>query len=229
LAKFALVTVFEANFARCCPSGLPIIQPIPSYCYDMKTLQKYFIAIVPEGEVQERATELKLQLREQFNLRYALRSPAHITLKMPFLWNEAKEDRLMARLEVFFSQRPAFQLKVRKIGTFGDRVLFVKVEERKELMALQQELVNWCRQELKLVEELSDYAYRPHMTVAFKDVKKNRFSEYLDFVKAQGFSARLEVRQIALLKRKEGKWSVLKLFPLLGPSEVDDDQSPSVD
>src|SRR5690606_32536571 len=124
---------------------------------------------------------------EQFNLRYALRSPAHITLKMPFLWNEAKEDRLMARLEVFFSQRPAFQLKVRKIGTFGDRVLFVKVEERKELMALQQELVNWCRQELKLVEELSDYAYRPHMTVAFKDVKKKQVFRISGLCKSSRF------------------------------------------
>lgn len=180
----------------------------------MKILQKYFIAIVPEGEVQERATALKLELKERFNLRYALRSPAHITLKMPFLWNEAKEDRLTDRLENFFKGQPPFHLKVSKIGTFGERVIYINVEEKKELMELQQQLGRFCKGELNLVEELSDYAYRPHMTVAFKDIKKKRFLEYLAYVKAQGFSGRLEVRQIALLKRKEGKWTVLKRFPL---------------
>ena len=31
-----------------------------------KNFQKYFIAIVPEGKVQEKATDLKLQLKEKF-------------------------------------------------------------------------------------------------------------------------------------------------------------------
>ena len=186
----------------------------------MKILQKYFIAIVPEGDVQERATELKMQLRERFNLKYALRSPAHVTLKMPFLWNEAKEDRLINKLQDFFSRQPPFSLKVRKIGIFGDRVIFIKVEEKKELMDLQKKLAKFCKTELNLVEELSDYAYRPHMTVAFKDIKKKRFSEYLEYVKDQGFSGRMEVRQIALLERNEGRWKVVKQFSLLCSSDA---------
>lgn len=186
----------------------------------MKILQKYFIAIVPEGDVQERATELKMKLRERFNLKYALRSPAHVTLKMPFLWNEAKEDRLINKLQDFFSRQAPFSLKVRKIGTFGDRVIFIKVEEKKELMDLQKKLAKFCKTELNLVVELSDYAYRPHMTVAFKDIKKKRFSEYLEYVKDQGFSCRMDVREIALLERTEGKWKVVKRFSLLCSSDA---------
>lgn len=182
----------------------------------MKTQQKYFIAIVPEGDVQERMMELKLELKERFNLKYALRSPAHITLKMPFLWNEAKEDRLIGKLEDFFKAQASFHLKVRKIGTFGDRVIFVKVEEKKALLTLQQRLVSMCKTELNLIQELSDYAYRPHMTVAFKDLRKNRFDEYLGWIKARGFSGHIAVQQVALLKKDKGKWVVIKRFPFVG-------------
>ena len=190
----------------------------------MKILQKYFIAIVPTGDVQDSVTAIKMQLKEKFNLKYALRSPAHITLKMPFLWNEAKENRLMHTLERFFKEMPSFRLKARKIGVFSDRVIYIKVEEKKELLEMQKMLSEMCKAELNLVQELSDYAYRPHMTVAYKDIKKKRFSEYLEFVKGQGFSGRVEVRQIALLKRNEGKWTVLKQFPLSGfpPARLDE-------
>ena len=185
----------------------------------MKSLQKYFIAIVPEGDVQERVTALKVGLKEQFNLKYALRSPAHITLKMPFLWNESKEDRLTDKLQDFFKEQRPFHLKVRKIGTFSDRVIFIKVEEKKELLELQQKLVAMCKVELNLIQELSDYAYRPHMTVAFKDIKKGRFTEYLEWVKETGFSGRVRVNDVVLLKMNEGKWAVIKRFPFLGDSE----------
>jgi 2'-5' RNA ligase len=67
----------------------------------MASLQKYFLALVPEGNLQEKATSLKEMLKEQFNIKYALKSPAHITLKMPFSYNEAKEEYLIERLKEF--------------------------------------------------------------------------------------------------------------------------------
>src|SRR5690554_7580542 len=95
-----------------------------------KILQKYFIAIVPTGDLQEKATELKFKLRETFNLKYALRSPAHITLKMPFLWNEVKEERLTNRLTSFFQSQPEFSLRLQGIGKFGRRVIFIKMKDQ---------------------------------------------------------------------------------------------------
>lgn len=180
-----------------------------------KVLQKYFIAIVPEGEIQVKANDLKLQLKEKFNLKYALRSPAHVTLKMPFLWNEAKEDRLRSELGFFFQSQLPFRLQFKGIGKFADRVIYIKVSENKALRRLQNEFAMMCRTKLNLAQELSDYAYNPHMTVAFKDLKKGRFEEYFEFVKSRSFSRQMKVDQIALLKREEGRWAVLQSFPLL--------------
>src|SRR5690554_4935902 len=115
-----------------------------------KVFQKYFIAIVPEGEVQQKATELKLQLKERFRLKYALKSPAHITLKMPFVWNEAKEDRLIATLGTFFKEQSGFGLTLRGIGNFGERVIFVRVRKQRQLHKLQDELAQLCKKQLNL-------------------------------------------------------------------------------
>jgi 2'-5' RNA ligase len=180
-----------------------------------KVLQKYFIAIVPEGEIQEKAADLKLQLKEKFNLKYALRSPAHVTLKMPFLWNEAKEDRLRSELGLFFQGQLPFRLKFKGIGKFSDRVIYMKVSENKALRRLQTELTMMCKIQLNLAQELSDYAYHPHMTIAFKDLKKGRFEEYFEFIKSKSFSRQMKVDHIALLKREDGRWAVLQSFPLL--------------
>lgn len=52
---------------------------------------KYFLAIVPDEAICDEVTILKEQLRDSFGLKYALRSPPHITLKMPFVHNEKKK------------------------------------------------------------------------------------------------------------------------------------------
>jgi 2'-5' RNA ligase len=67
---------------------------------------------------------------------------------------------------------------------------------------------------LKLVEELSDRAYHPHMTLAFKDLKEIRFGEYWDFIKQQKFEPTINVSDLALLKRIDGRWQVIQRIPL---------------
>jgi 2'-5' RNA ligase len=181
-----------------------------------KTIGKYFIAIVPEGEIQQHATELKEQLGVNFNLKYALKSPAHVTLKMPFNWNEAKEEKLNGLLKSFCENREAFKLRYSGFDRFGRRVIFINVKEAPALFALQLALSKYCKTDLNLVEELSDRAYHPHMTLAFKDIKTAQFDVYWDFIKKQKIEARQEITDIALLKRIEGKWVVVSRFELGG-------------
>ena len=59
---------------------------------------RYFLAIMPPTEIEQRIYSLKQEVAEKFNSKAALRSPAHITLHMPFLWKEAKEVRLVDKL-----------------------------------------------------------------------------------------------------------------------------------
>ncbi len=179
-----------------------------------KSFAKYFIAIVPKQEVQVGATALKLNLQELFGLKYALKSPAHVTLKMPFHWNEAKEENLFLKLHEFFMERENFDLEYQGFGKFRQKVIFIRPQKNAALLDLQHSLVQFCKLKLLLPVELSDFAYEPHMTVAFGDIKPLKFQEYWEWIKTQSFHSRQEVSHISLLKKIEGKWKVIMEFPL---------------
>ncbi|WP_075348946.1 2'-5' RNA ligase family protein [Algoriphagus marinus] len=180
----------------------------------MKVMQKYFLAIVPTGEIQESATSLKLLLKEQMNIKYALKSPAHITLKMPFSYNEAKEDFLIEKLSTFLSGKENFKLQVKGTGTFGRRVIFWRIEADSKLYELQESLKIFCKRELNLVDELSDRNFHPHMTIAFKDVKDRDFDQVLKIVETHSIDLCFQADRLALLKRKNGHWEVGNWFDL---------------
>ena len=179
-----------------------------------KQIAKYFIAVVPENKIQDEVTEIKHQLRDNFNLKYALKSPAHITLKMPFLWNEEKEDILIQKLSELLSNVSPFRVQTKGFDSFGKRVLFVRILKSEELNKLQRLVSTYCKQTLNQVEELSDRNYHAHMTVAFKDVKEKDFDKYVTFVKPFKANYILDVQQIGLLKKTEGKWTLIRQLPL---------------
>jgi 2'-5' RNA ligase len=179
----------------------------------MKSMEKYFLAIVPPKEILERAESIKEEIREKFGVKYALKSPAHITLKMPFTYNEAKEEILIGKIGEFLKQQVSFSVKVIGVGTFGNRVIFLDIEKSKELENLQTSLKLYCKKELNLVDELSDRNYHPHMTLAFKDLKPGRFPEVLELVRHRAFQAEFCVADLALLKRIEGRWILHRSIP----------------
>lgn len=185
-----------------------------------KSIAKYFIALVPEGTIQEEATQLKEALKENFNIKYALKSPAHITLKMPFNWNELKEDKLAFLLKDFFENKKPFDLQLKGFDRFGKRVIFIAVKPSEKLTTLQQELGAFSKLVLKLPLELSDTSFHPHMTIAFKDLKTPKFEDYWNFIRKQSFNYPYLVKEAALLKRTEGRWLVINTFSL-GPSNTD--------
>ncbi|WP_215226555.1 2'-5' RNA ligase family protein [Echinicola shivajiensis] len=181
-----------------------------------KSIQKYFLAIVPSEGIQEDAVLIKEEVKEMYNAKHALKSPAHVTLKMPFVWNERKEDKLEFLLSSFFERYKPFAITFKGIGRFGKRIMYARVSHGPELSVLQEELKLYCRKELKLNEELSDKAYTPHMTLVYSDLKDRFFDECWKWIKEKGFYGEMKVDKIALLKKKDYRWSVLKEFELGG-------------
>tara|TARA_R110002020_G_scaffold264813_3_gene479536 strand:- start:21190 stop:21741 length:552 start_codon:yes stop_codon:yes gene_type:complete len=180
----------------------------------MKVMQKYFLAIVPEGEFQEKVTTLKLEIRDRFQAKFALKSPAHVTLKMPFIYNEAKEDQLIGQLRKFGSSYGPASLSIKGVKTFGERVIYLGVDAPKEFYDFQSALKSFCKRKLNLVDELSDRNYQPHMTIAFKDVKKTEFQNILKYAKEVDIYQELKENQISVLKRVKGEWKVYKKIDL---------------
>jgi 2'-5' RNA ligase len=174
--------------------------------------KKYFIAILPPQRVLEQVEAFKQELLQQFNLKGALRSPAHITLHRPFEWKEEKEEQLINTLSEFkFGSR--FDIVLKDFNCFEPRVIFVDVMKNETLKELHTHLKYFAQEKLHLFNEVDDMrGFHPHVTVAFRDLKKNRFNEVYTQLKARPYDATFAYKGVSLLKLNS-KWEELKFFP----------------
>jgi 2'-5' RNA ligase len=175
----------------------------------MKGMGKYFIGLLPPSALETSLHQVKVDLKAHFQVKYALQSPAHLTLKMPFRYKEAKEQELVIRITSLLEGQPSFSLQLKGIGHFGRRNIHHQVAPSSPLLELQKELRVFCKRYLHLVEELSDRNFQPHITLAYKDLKEVHFEEVLAFVKKNAVQADFLVDRAYLLKNVEGRWKVV--------------------
>ncbi len=174
-------------------------------------VKKYFIAIVIPGPAFTEIEEIKLELSGQYGLKGALRSPAHITLHRPFEWKEEKENILIEKLKTFKSPEK-FNLQLSDFDFFEPRVIFINVLREKLLFELHDALKNFAKRELKLLNEVNDLrGFHPHVTIAFRDLKKPIFYELQKTYREKRYSAKFAYSGLSLL-RLEKKWEQLLLF-----------------
>ncbi|MEO8760534.1 MAG: 2'-5' RNA ligase family protein [Bacteroidia bacterium] len=173
-------------------------------------VQKYFIAIVVPQPIQNELMAFKELVKEKYNSKGALRSPAHITLHMPFEWKEEKEDVLIDTLSQF-SFKENFIVELKNFSNFGQRVIFVDVVKNDILVQLQNELVNHVKNNLRLFNQSNDMrGFHPHVTIAFRDLKKEKFIQAFDYFKTQTYNASFAATNICLLKHTGKEWLVHK-------------------
>ncbi len=182
----------------------------------MKTpLSKYFLAIIPPEPIVSEVYKIKAHIRDKYDSKAALRSPPHITLHMPFLWKEKKEQLLLDKLVHASKNFKTFEITLNNFEAFGPRVIYIVVGQDENLMLLQAGLEDFAKKELNLFNA-TRYAlpYYPHMTVAFRDLKKEVFPLAWDEFKNKRYEATFEVSSIHLLKHDGKSWQLLKEFQL---------------
>ena len=96
----------------------------------------YLIALVPDADLRDTVRDLKMEMQEDFGASHALKSPAHITLQMPFRREENLEDQLLETLQQFCAKEIPFEVHLSGFDCFAPRVLFIRVEEPHSIMGL---------------------------------------------------------------------------------------------
>ncbi|MDA1268573.1 MAG: 2'-5' RNA ligase family protein [Bacteroidetes bacterium] len=175
----------------------------------MKGMGKYFIGVLPPPAVETTLYQLKEDLKSHFQVKYALQSHSHLTLKMPFRYKEGKERELVIRLTSLLEEQEPFPLQLMGIGHFGLRNIYHQLAPSSPLIHLQSLLRGFCKRYLHLVEELSDRNFQPHFTLAYKDLKAVHFEEVLAFAKKNAQRADFLVDRAYLLKNVESRWKVV--------------------
>ena len=174
-------------------------------------VKKYFIAIVIPEPLLAKTEAIKNDLFLAHGLKGALRSPSHITLHRPFEWKEEKENVLIEKLRMFHYNE-TFHLELCHFGFFSPRVIYIDVSKNESLFKLHTQLKHFAARELKLFNELEDErGFYPHVTVAFRDLKKSLFYQLQEEFKEKKLKESFSYSGFSLLKL-EKDWKEIKLF-----------------
>ncbi|RZM77461.1 2'-5' RNA ligase family protein [Leptolyngbya iicbica LK] len=172
---------------------------------------RYFLALMPPPDIQAAATALKHYFRENYRSQAALKSPPHITLQAPFTWPDEERDRLFATLAAFRPSALPIPVHLSGFGAFPPRVIFLAVQPTPALMQLQAELSQYLAATLDLVDRRSrDRPFRPHLTVAFRDLKPAAFRHAWPEFEQRSADYRFTSSAITLLRHTGKTWITLR-------------------
>ena len=175
--------------------------------------QLYFIAIIPPAPFFEEAQALKEHFRDQYHCKAALNSPPHITLHMPFQWKEAKEEKLMQALGLFSAGKIPFSISFNNFSCFAPKVIYIDINPSDSLTTLQHELFRCCKVKLNLFNaQYRDLPFHPHLTLTFRDMKKDVFPMAWEEFRVKKFSGEFSVDKITLLKHDGKHWQPFNDF-----------------
>ncbi|BDD00136.1 RNA 2',3'-cyclic phosphodiesterase [Persicobacter psychrovividus] len=177
--------------------------------------ERYFIAILPPEQIAAQAQALKEEAANQFATKGALNSPPHLTLHMPFMWKIKKNERLIDSISAFCREQNSFNIQLKQLSCFEPRVIFIDVAENKQLVQLQSALKKWLKINLNIFNaDYKERPYHPHLTIAFRDLKKAVFPAAWAYFKQKEFQEDFKADALYLLKYQDKKWEVFKKFPL---------------
>ncbi len=178
---------------------------------------RYFIALVLPTPILEQAYDLKQYFQEHYRSKASLNSPPHITLHMPFEWKSEKESELVAGIKSLSLQLNPAKVELNGFGCFAPRVIFIKVVQSQSLTDMQYQVRQFCKKNLGLFNaDYQDRPFHPHVTVAFRDLKKSLFAKAWGEFQGRSFTGEFLVNRIALLKHDGKKWEILQEFPFPG-------------
>jgi 2'-5' RNA ligase len=180
----------------------------------MSTEKVYFVAILPDETLQNEVTAFKKYAAEHFNTKRALTSPPHITLQPPFRWNEHNLHPIRVTLKKVCESHSSFEVSLKNFNSFFPRVIFVDVELSDNLNWLHQNLQSQMKEQHRLEDRFD--GFHPHMTVAFKDLKKKIFPDAWKYFSKLKYEKTFMVHQLILLVHNGENWEILESFKLAG-------------
>jgi len=176
--------------------------------------KRYFIAILPPKDVMNEAESIKVDFANNYQSKGAKNAPAHITLHMPFLWKQEKEQQLIFALSDLQNNNTSFEIQLHHFSHFNDRVIFIDVKMSDTLSLLQKQVVK-CMKHLFVFNQLEDKrGFHPHITVAFRDLKKEQFAKAWHVYKEKKFDKSFSCNSFSLMRHENKVWQEIHTFNL---------------
>lgn len=169
----------------------------------------YFIAIVCPDAINEKVLQCKLWMQQQFGCKAALKSPAHITLVAPFYFDITREPELIIAIKNFEHNHLPLPVQLKDFAHFGKRVIFIQLNENKELGLLHLRINNYFNLLFPGAIKKESRPFHPHVTIANRDVKPSAFEKAWEYFSKRKFEESFTSNTISLLKLVDDKWNVI--------------------
>jgi 2'-5' RNA ligase len=172
----------------------------------------YLIALIPHPNLREQIKDLKEEMKERFNAARALKSPAHITLQMPFKRSKKNEPYLINTLKEFAKQQNIFNLELSGFGCFSPHVIFVKVTNQQPIINIHAKLKKVLIDKLKFKENEIIPKIHPHITIAMRDLSEQEFNKAWPEFEKREFKVSFIVNSLFLLQHNGKYWDIYREF-----------------
>ena len=175
----------------------------------------YFIAVIPTDPVLNDAQNWKEYFANTYNSKASLNSPPHITLHMPFKCKLKKEQALIESLTSVAMQTSPFDLGIHGFDAFPPRAIFLKVRKNENLTQLNHDIHQVMKTQFNIFNaDYRNHPFKPHITLAFRDLKKDKFEPAWQEFGSKPYHEGSLVDQFWLLKHDGKKWEKLVQFSL---------------
>lgn len=175
--------------------------------------QLYFIALLPEPEIERELYQFKIDLFEKYGYKASLKSPAHITLIPPFSWPVQQAEEIKNIFLQYLVQTPTLDINIQGFDTFGDKVFYAKPICPKEIFDLQKDIFQHFQPYLS--EKLQNqFHFRPHITIANRDINSNDLPQIITDFHLKNFYRQTIISEITMFRHDGSKWIIEAQLPL---------------
>ncbi|MFP4288545.1 MAG: 2'-5' RNA ligase family protein [Bacteroidales bacterium] len=176
--------------------------------------QLYFIGVIPGEDMEQRIKKLKIEMHERFESRHALKSPAHITLQMPFRADPADEIFIMDALKEFSASQRSFDVNLSGFGCFKPRVIFIRISNPEPLQELHLQMKPVLKNKINLTERQIGNRFHPHITIATRDLSEKKFYEAWNEFHNRKFEGKFTINYLVLFKHNGKFWDIYREIPV---------------
>ena len=127
-------------------------------------------------------------MHEKFGCKVGLKSPAHITLLLPFWMHEESEQRLTANIDAISSSAQPFTIATKSFSAFKPGTIYVDIVVNEKLRSLKVAIDKFFSQaDYKI--KIESRPFHPHITIATRDLHKKDFHEAWMLFETKKFQA----------------------------------------
>ena len=170
----------------------------------------YFLAIVPAALICEDIISIQQDIADRFQSNAALKIIPHITLKAPFRLPANMDAQLIQWFKQMTINITPFNLELNNFDAFMNSkqpVIYIKPLFNPSLVDLQKQIShNFCTAFPEMSLKNTELQFKPHLTVAYRDLKPRFFEEAWQEFKTKNYSASFLVTDFRLIQHNGKHW-----------------------